>query len=272
MGAGEAGQAVELTPEESERFAWQIMIPGFGVEAQRSLKGASALVTRVGGLGGPVALNLAMAGIGRLVLAHGGFVELFHMNRMILASYESVGRVSPATVAAERLRVLNPTIELEVVESNVTEQTVDDMVASVDLVLDCPPTFEERHLLNAACVRQGKPMVESAVYSTDGYLTTILPGRTACLSCMGLDNRDWGLPFPVLGAIPCAIGSLAALEGIKVLTGYGSPLLDTLLLFDGETSRTRYMKLERDPACTVCGDHAPHPQETPAVAGADGGS
>ncbi len=259
MVTGEAGQVAELTEEELERFAWQIMIPGFGVEAQRRLKGASALVTRVGGLGGPAALNLPMAGVGKLVLAHGGFVELFHMNRMILAEYDAVGCRSPATVAAERLRVLNPTIELEVVEENVTEDTVDDMVASVDLVLDCPPTFEERHLLNAACVRQGKPMVESAVYSTDGYLTTILPGKTACLSCMGLYNAEWGLPFPVLGAIPCAIGSLAALEGIKVLTGYGSPLLDTLLVFDGETSRTRYMKMERDPDCAVCGDHAPHP-------------
>lgn len=271
MVAHEAEPVTELTPEESERFAWQIMIPGFGEEAQRRLKSASALVTRVGGLGGPAALNLAMAGIGRLVLAHGGFVELFHMNRMILASYDAVGRRSPATVAAERLRVLNPTIELEVVESNVTEETVDDMVASVDLVLDCPPTFEERHLLNAACVRQGKPMVESAVYSTEGYLTTIVPGKTACLSCMGLDSRDWGLPFPVLGAIPCAMGSLAALEGVKVLTGYGSPLLDTLLVFDGDTSKTRYMELERDPECPVCGDHAAHPGQMPAVAGADGG-
>lgn len=257
---------VELTPEESERFAWQIMVPGFGVDAQRRLKGASALVTRVGGLGGPAALNMAMAGIGKLVLAHGGFVELFHMNRMILASYDAVGRRSPATVAAERLRQLNPTIDLEVVESNVTADTVDDMVASVDLVLDCPPTFEERHLLNAACVRLGKPMVESAVYSTEGYLTTILPGTTACLACMGLDNRDWGLPFPVLGAIPCAIGSLAALEATKVLTGYGSPLLDTLLVFDGESSQTRYLKLERDPDCVVCGDHAAHPGDTAAVA------
>ena len=259
MGPLGTGEAVELSQEELDRFGWQIMMPGFGVEAQRKLKGASALVTRVGGLGGPAALNLAMAGIGKLVLAHGGVVELFHMNRMILASYDAVGRRSPATVAAERIAVLNPTIELEVIEENVTEQTVDGMVEAVDVVLDCPPYFEERHLLNQACVRLGKPMIESAVGGPEGYLTTIVPGQTACLTCIGLERWDWSHPFAVIGAVPCAIGSLAALEAIKILTGYGTPLLDTLLLLDVETSRTRYLMLQRDPDCPVCGPQYPRP-------------
>ncbi len=256
MGSVDASDDMTLTPEELERFGWQIMIPGFGVESQLRLKSASAMVTRVGGLGGPAALNLAMAGIGKLLLVHGGPVELFHMNRMILAAYDAVGRRSPAAVAAERIAALNPTIELEVIEENVAPATVEDMVSRVDIVLDCPPTFEERHLLNQTCVRLGKPMIESAVYGMEGYLTTILPGRTACMSCLGLENREWGLPFPVLGAVPCAIGSLAALEAIKVITGFGEPLADTLLLFDGETSRTRYVKLQRDPRCPVCSDVA----------------
>lgn len=249
-------EPVNLSQDELDRYDWQIMIPGFGLEAQRSLKGSSALVTRVGGLGGPAALNLAMAGIGRLVLAHGGFVEAFHMNRMILASYDSIGRRSPAAPAAERISALNPSVELEVVEENVTEQTVDDLVGGVDIVLDCPPTFEERHLLNQACVRLAKPMIEAAMYGMEGYLTTIIPGQTPCLSCLGLESNEWGLPFPVLGAIPCAIGTLAALEAIKVLTGFGSPLLNTILLFDGMTTRTRYISATRDPDCPVCG-HVP---------------
>lgn len=243
---------VVLSQEERARFEWQIMIPGFGIEAQRKLKSSSALVTRVGGLGGPAALNLAMAGIGKLVLAHGGNVERFHMNRMILASYDAIDRRSPATVAAERLAVLNPTVEIEVVEENVTDQTVDEMVRRVDIVLDCPPTFEERHILNAACVRLGKPMIESAVYGMEGYVTTVLPGKTACIACLDLGPNDWDLPFPVLGAIPCAIGSIAALEAIKVLTGYGAPLLNTLMLFDGATSRTKYLEIQADPDCKVC--------------------
>lgn len=251
-------EPVDLSQDELDRYDWQIMIPGFGLEAQRKLKRSSALVTRVGGLGGPAALNLAMAGIGRLVLAHGGFVEAFHMNRMILASYDSIGRRSPAAPAAERLAALNPSVELEVIEENVTEDTVEGIVAGVDIVLDCPPTFEERHLLNQTCVRSGKPMIESAMYSMEGYVTTIVPGLTPCLSCLGLQSNEWGLPFPVLGAIPCVMGSLAALEAIKVITGFGTPLLNMLLLFDGMTSRTRYVSAGRDPECPVCHD-APTP-------------
>ncbi|MGH8907718.1 MAG: HesA/MoeB/ThiF family protein [Egibacteraceae bacterium] len=242
---------VELSQEEWGRFEWQIMIPGFGAQAQRKLKGASALVTRVGGLGSPAALNLAMAGIGKLILAHGGTVELFHMNRWILASYDAIERSCPAVLAAERIAALNPTVEIEVIEENATEQNVERMVERVDVVLDCPPTFEERHLLNAACVRLGKPMIEAAVYGTEGYLTTIIPGKTACIACLDVGPQDWRLPFPVLGAMACAIGSMAALEAIKVITGYGTPLLNTLLLLDGATGKTRYLKLDANPDCRL---------------------
>ena len=261
---------VELSQEERERFGWQVMIPGFGTEAQKALKGASALVTRVGGLGGPAALNLAMAGIGKLVLAHGDVVELFHMNRMILASYEAVGRRSPAAVAAERIRELNPTIELEVHEQHVSEDTVDGFVDDVDVVLDCPPTFEERHLLNDACVLLQTPMIESAVRGMEGYLTTIVPGVTPCLACLGFESREWKLPFPVLGAVPCAIGSLAGLEAIKVITGYGSTLEGTLLLFDGATTGTRHIKVRRDPECPVCRDVTPAKARPPVGDHTDG--
>lgn len=250
---GHEGPLTELTQEELDRFGWQIMLPGFGVEAQQRLKRSTALVTRVGGLGGPAALNLCMAGIGKLVLAHGGHVELFHMNRMILARYDAVGRRSPATVAAERLTELNPTIDLEVVEENATEENVEDLVGRVDIVLDCPPYFDERLLLNQACFRAGKPMIEAAMDGMEGYLTTLVPGRTGCVSCLGLIREDWSLPFPVIGVVPCVIGSLAALEAVKVLTGFGSPLLNTLLHFDVGEGNTRHLRIKGNPTCPVCG-------------------
>lgn len=249
-----------LTQEELDRFAWQIMLPGFGTEAQQRLKRSTALVTRVGGLGGPAALNLCMAGIGKLVLAHGGHVELFHMNRMILARYDAVGRRSPATVAAERLRELNPTIELEVIEENANEDNVDSLVRKADIVLDCPPYFTERLLLNQACFRLGTPMIEAAMDGMEGYLTTLVPGQTGCVACLGLTREDWSLPFPVIGVVPCVIGSLAALEAVKVLTGFGTPLLNTLLHFDVAEARTRHLRIQRDAACPVCGS-------VPAAAG-----
>jgi len=204
-----------------------------------------------------------MAGIGRLVLAHGGHVELFHMNRFILATHDAVGRRSPASVAAERLAQLNPTIELEVVEENVSEQNVVDLVGRADIVLDCPPYFEERLLLNRECIRTGKPMIECAMYGMEGYVTTIVPARTACVSCLGLHTREWSLPFPVLGVVPNVIGSLAALEAIKVLTGWGEPLLNTLLVFDVMAGTVRHLKVQADPQCPTCGHGA-------VVAGASG--
>lgn len=233
------------------------MLPGFGTEAQQRLKGSTALVTRVGGLGGPAALNLCMAGIGKLVLAHGGHVEMFHMNRMILARYDAVGRRSPASVAAERLRELNPTIDLEVVEENVTESNVEDLVGGADIVLDCPPYFNERLLLNQACFQMGKPMIEAAMDGMEGYLTTLVPGQTGCVVCLGLTREDWSLPFPVIGVVPCVIGSLAALEAVKVLTGFGTPLVNTLLHFDVGEARTRHLRIQGDAACPVCGPVRP---------------
>lgn len=241
-----------LTEEEQERFEWQIMIPNFGVEAQKKLKGASALVSRVGGLGEPTALYLAMAGIGKLILAHGGVPELGHMNRWILSPYEAVGKVSPVKSTIEAIKKLNPTIEIIGYEEHVNKDNVKDLVSQADIVMDCPPWFEERHLLNAEAVRQRKPMIEAAVYGMEGYVTTIIPGETPCLSCLNLQSQDWTLPFPVLGAVPGMFGSLAALEAIKVLTGYGTPLKNTLLLFDGANSSFRRVKIKKNSECPVC--------------------
>lgn len=243
---------MNLTEEEKERFEWQIMIPKFGEEAQKKLKGSTALVSRVGGLGEPTALYLAMAGIGKLILAHGGVPELGHMNRWILSPYEAVGKVSPVTSTIEAIKRLNPTIEIIGYEEHVNADNVQQLVEQADIVMDCPPWFEERYLLNAEAVRQGKPMVEAAVYGMEGYITTIIPGETPCLACLNLQSQEWTLPFPVLGAVPGMLGSMAALEAVKVLTGYGTPLKNTLLLFDGAQTSFRKVKIKKNAECPVC--------------------
>lgn len=241
-----------LTDEEMERFGWQIMIPEFGVEAQQKLKGASAFISRVGGLGEPAALYLAMAGIGKLVIAHGGLPELGHMNRWILSPYDRVGTVSPVISSAEWIKKLNPSIEIVGYEESINKDNVEDLVSQVDIVLDCPPWFEDRDLLNREAVRQRKPMIEAAVYGVEGYITTIIPGETPCLSCLNLQSKEWQLPFPVLGAVPGMLGSMMAFEAIKVLTGYGKPLLNTLLVYDGKTTNFRKIKVSKNPECPVC--------------------
>ncbi|MDR6225990.1 HesA/MoeB/ThiF family protein [Desmospora profundinema] len=244
---------MDLNSEEKERFGWQIMIPQFGEESQKKLKQSSALVTRVGGLGGPAALFLAMAGIGKLVLAHGGPPIMGQMNRMILARYDTVGKISPAVTASDHIKQINPTIETVVIEDNVHPSNVESMVSQVDVVLDCPPTFEERYLLNEECVRQETPMVEASVCGLDGYLTSLKPGITPCLDCLGFTSPEWKLPFPILGAVAGTIGSLAAMEAIKIITGYGTPLYNQLLVLDGRSSRTNKVKVKRNDHCQTCG-------------------
>ena len=245
---------LELTEWELEKFKRQIQIPGFGEEAQRKLKASSALVTRVGGLGGPTAMWLAAAGIGRLVIAHGGTLTPSNLNRQILMRGDGVGKPR-APQAEETLRRFSPDLELEAYGEHAKPHNVTELVGRVDLVCDCSPDFGERLLLNAECWRQGKPMVESGMNGMEAHLTTILPPHTPCLQCTVPEVPDWWDPlgFGVLGALPGALGALTALEAIKVLTGFGELLAGTLLVFDGEDMTFSKFAISKRPDCPVCG-------------------
>jgi molybdopterin-synthase adenylyltransferase len=231
------------------------MIPGFGEEAQLKLRNCSALVSRVGGLGGPAALMLAMAGIGKLVFAHGGTLTWSNLNRQILMRGDGVGKPR-APQAEETLRRANPHVEIVALADNASDENAEEWVRGVDIVIDCPPTFEERFALNKACVNLGKPMIEAAMYSMEGTLTTIIPGETACLACMTPEAPKWWQPlgFPVLGAVSAALGCLAAIEAIKVLTGFGEPLKGKLLTYDATNMEFVKFDIRRRPDCAICGD------------------
>jgi len=245
---------LELTAEEKEKYRRQMMIPGFGEEAQRKLKNSSALVTRVGGLGGPAAMFLAMAGIGKLVIAHGGKLTPSNLNRQMLMRGDSVGKPR-IPQAKETLLRANPDLEVVAIGEEANEKNVEEWVKGVDIVLDCPPTFEERFALNRACVKLRKPMVEAAMYSMEGRLTTIIPGETPCLACITPEPPQWWQPlgFPVLGGVSAAVGCLAAVEAIKVLTGFGEPLKGKLLTYDATSMDFVKLKIHRRPDCPVCG-------------------
>ncbi len=244
-----------LTEAERERFQWQLWVPGFGEEGQRRLKGASVLVSRVGGVGGSVAYQLAAAGVGRLVLAHAGNLRLNDLNRQLLMSTDGVG-TPRADLAARRLRELNPTLEIEPVGENISAANVERLVGGVDLVAVCAPTFPERLLMNAVAVRQGKPLVDCAMYEMQAQLTTVIPGLTPCLACLyPAEPPHWKREFPVFGAVAGAVGCLGAMEVIKVLAGLGQPLAGQMLLADlGEMSFQKVV-LKRRPDCPVCGRH-----------------
>lgn len=244
---------VELTPTELERYQRQMMLPGFGEAGQIALKSTTALVSGVGGLGGTVALYLAVAGIGKLILVRGGNLKLEDMNRQILMTHDWVGkpRVWKAKATLEQI---NPDLEIEAIPEYITADNVDSLVQQADIALSCAFSFEERDLLNAACVLWNKPMIEAAMSGMEAYLTTIIPGQTPCLSCIFPEKPEWDRwGFGVLGAVSGTLACLSALEAIKFITGLGQPLQSELLTMDLARYEFAKRRPYHDPNCPICG-------------------
>ncbi|MFP6584232.1 MAG: HesA/MoeB/ThiF family protein [Candidatus Hydrogenedentota bacterium] len=242
-----------LSDEEKAIYDWQLPVRGFGEEGQTRLKNATALISRIGGLGGPVALELAAAGIGKLILAHGGTLKPSDLNRQILMTHASLGQSRVAT-AKQRLLDLNPRMEIQAVDSNINESNAADLVAQADIVFDCAPLFEERFLMNRECVKQNKPLVDAAMYSLEGQVTTIIPGKTACLQCIFPDiPPTWKRKFPVFGAVSATAAGFATMEGIKVIAGMQPALAGKMLYFDLENMTTRKIPTTRRVDCPICG-------------------
>ena len=246
--------ASQLSADDRATYEWQMWIPGLGEEGQRKLAASSVLVSRIGGIGGLAAYELAAAGVGRLVIAHAGNIVPSDLNRQLLMTHADVG-TSRIECAARRLRELNPQIEIVPFAENVSAENAARLVGLADVVVCCAPRFIERLLMNAECVRQAKPMVDCAMYELTGQLTTIQPGRTACLACrVPEEPPTWKREFPVLGAVAGAVGCLGAVEAIKLITGVGEPLYDRLLTFDLRDMRFRTVSLRRRVDCAVCGE------------------
>lgn len=243
----------QLTDAERARYEWQMWTPEVGEEGQRKLKAASVLVSRIGGVGGSAAYYLAAAGIGKLVLAHAGNVRPGDLNRQLLMSTEWLDRPRVES-AQQRLRALNPGVDVVTVNENLTEANATAIVAQVDIVVDAAPLFSERFAMNRAAVEKGSPLVECAMFDLDAQLTTIIPGETPCLRCLyPVDPPHWKREFPVFGAVAGMIGAMAAVEVIKLITGIGDPLKNTLLCVNLRNMEFRKLPVVRDPQCPVCG-------------------
>ncbi len=243
----------ELTDVEREVYSWQTTVAGFGEEGQRRLKAATVMVSRIGGLGGLVAYELAAVGVGRLVLAHAGKLKPSDLNRQLLMRHDALGQARIDT-AVESLKALNPRLEIVAVPANVTEANAAKLVGQADVVVDCAPLFEERFAMNAACVRLAKPMVECAMYETEAHITSFAPGKTGCLRCLYPEEPDdWKRRFPVIGAVSGAVGCLGAMEAIKIITGLGEPLFNRLVTCDLRAMTFNSVRLRQRSDCPVCG-------------------
>ena len=244
---------MELSAEEKAVYEWQIWVSDFGEEGQKRLKGARAMVSRVGGLGGPLAYVLTAAGIGKLLLVHGGNTKHSDLTRQITQVHAGLGQ-SRVECSRRRLQEMNPRMEIETVPENVSEENAEELVSRVDIVFDCAPLFQERFAMNKACVKQGKPMIEAAMFDLQGQVTTIIPGKTPCLACLYPEfPSEWKRQFPVFGAVSGMAANVAAMEGIKVLAGFGETLAGRLLTYDLRHMEFRSVEIHRRPDCTICG-------------------
>jgi molybdopterin/thiamine biosynthesis adenylyltransferase len=245
-----------LTDEERATYEWQMWVPDFGEEGQQRLKDATVLVSRIGGLGGVVAYELAAAGIGKLVLAHAGNVKHSDLNRQLLMTHDWLGR--PRVESAERrLKELNPRLVVETTNANINADNAAELIGKADVVVDCAPLFEERTQMNREAVAQNKPLVECAMYDLEAHIYTVLPGQSACLACLYPEQPPaWRREFPVFGAVSGMVGCLAAMEAIKLISGIGTPLADRLVTADLGDMTFRTLKLRRNPNCTVCGNQS----------------
>ncbi|MEM1977110.1 MAG: HesA/MoeB/ThiF family protein [Nitrososphaerota archaeon] len=245
-------QVDKLSPRELERYDRQIRFLGLGVEGQLKLKRAKVLVVGVGGLGSAATLYLASAGVGLLRIVDDGDVELSNLNRQILYGTSDLGKPK-VEVAARRLKELNPEVEIEAIRERLMEENSGDLLSGVDLAIDCLDNFRARFILNDACVERGKPLIHGAIYGIEGRLMTIIPGKGPCLRCLIPREPAEQERIPVLGPLPGVVGSLEALEAIKMITGLGEPAVGKLIVIDGMDLSFHVVEVRRNPGCPVCG-------------------
>jgi molybdopterin-synthase adenylyltransferase len=249
---------VRISGRERQRYDCQLVLREVGERGQDALRRGSVLVVGAGGLGSPVLYYLAAAGVGRIGIVDDDVVDLSNLQRQILFATADIGRPK-AEVAAERLAALNPEITLEPSASRLCAATAPGLLGDYDVVVTAVDNFPTRYLLNDACVLLGKTLVDGAVLRMIGLAMTIRGGSSACYRCLFPEP-----PPPagvigcseagVLGPIPGLIGSVQALEVIKVLTGAGRPLYDRLLQFDGAAMTFTEVEVSRLPSCPVCGE------------------
>ena len=246
--------ATFLSDRELERYRRQLMHDGFTVEHQKKLKNATALIAGIGGLGGTAAVFLAVAGIGKMIFAHFGNLTLSNMNRQILMRDEWVGN-SRVEQGMKTIREINPDVEIVIYDERTTPGNVASLLDGTEIALSARPNFSERRALNDACIRKNIPMIEAAMNGMEGYLFDIVPGVSPCLHCIFPEsNPEWEeLGFPVFGAVSGMLGCLMAMEAIKILTGFGKPLLSEMLVYNLTDTVFRKVRTRRDRDCTVCG-------------------
>ncbi len=251
---------VSLSNEEIARYSRHLIMPEVGMEGQRRLKQGSVLLIGAGGLGSPLALYLAAAGVGHIGLVDFDVVDSSNLQRQIVHGTSTVG-LSKTESARRRLLDLNPHIEVSVYETQITSVNAFDLMRPYDVIVDGTDNFPTRYLTNDASVLLGKPNVYGSIFRFEGQATVFAPQAGGpCYRCLYPEPPPPGLvpscaEGGVLGVLPGVIGAIQATETIKLLTGIGEPLIGRLMLYDALSMRFRELKLRRNPNCPVCGEN-----------------
>jgi molybdopterin/thiamine biosynthesis adenylyltransferase/rhodanese-related sulfurtransferase len=254
-----ANSTATLSKEEIMRYSRHLIMPEVGMDGQLKLKQAKVLCIGTGGLGAPLGLYLAAAGVGRIGLVDFDSVDLTNLQRQILFGTDDIGRPK-IEAATDRLRNLNPDIQIDRFETRLTSENALDILKDYDIVVDGTDNFPTRYLVNDACVILGKPNVYGSIFRFEGQITIFGAPGGPCYRCLYPEPPPPGLvpscaEGGVLGVLPGIVGAIQAAETLKLIIGKGEPLIGRLLLFDALAMRFRELKLRKNPECPACGEH-----------------
>jgi sulfur-carrier protein adenylyltransferase/sulfurtransferase len=257
--ANAAAPATSLTKPEIQRYSRHLIMPEVGMDGQLKLKNAKVLCIGTGGLGAPLGVYLAAAGVGRIGLVDFDVVDNSNLQRQILFGTKDVGRPKIAA-AADRLRDLNPEIQIDTFETRLTSNNALDLFKDYEIIVDGTDNFPTRYLVNDACVILGKPNVYGSIFRFEGQATIFAYPGGPCYRCLYPEPPPPGLvpscaEGGVLGVLPGIVGSIQAAETLKLILGAGDSLVGRLLLFDALAMKFRELKLRKNPECPACGDH-----------------
>ena len=251
---------IEFSNDEIARYSRHLIMPEVTLEGQKRLKAASVLCIGTGGLGSPIALYLAAAGIGRMGLVDGDVVDFSNLQRQILHGTKDVGR-KKLNSARDRIREVNPNVQLDLYDTFFTSANAEELVSDYDIVIDGTDNFPTRYLSNDVCVFLKKPNIYGSIFRFEGQCSVFAPHLGGpCYRCMFPEPPPPGMvpscaEGGVLGVLPGIIGVMQAIEAIKLLIGIGEPLMGRLVSFDALKMKVREFKLRRDPKCPVCGEN-----------------
>jgi molybdopterin/thiamine biosynthesis adenylyltransferase len=242
-----------MTVATSDRHRRQKLLPWLDEAGQERLYGATVLIARVGGLGGPLTQSLAMAGVGRIIFFHDGELLDEDLHRMVLMHPDGVGRPRAAQAEASLRKLGRPGIEVRGIDARIRPEDAARWMREADLAIGAAPTYEERLILNDAAIAAGKPFVDAAMYDDEATLLCVHPDDGACLRCLVPDPPEWRADFPVLAAVSAAIGSLAAYQCVRILARSEPVPWGEWIHLDVERMAMKKTRLQKRPGCPSCG-------------------